>query len=194
MYENWLLAAGFQSLMRGVRETLEVAAVHLELLLRPPHIPWSATLKDIVDSIREQIAKLPFPDLLTKVNMSLATPIQFKNEFLSTQKVRNCLEHRMGVVRKHDLDPGGSVLTLSFPHIKVFYMRDNKEVELEPDVPVQGNGEPEVQILVRVEAFSRTYALGERVTFTGIEFGKIALACSLFGSELADKLPAVGQI
>src|SRR5580704_6427591 len=31
MYENWLLAAGFQSLVRGVHESLELAAVVSQL-------------------------------------------------------------------------------------------------------------------------------------------------------------------
>lgn len=109
MYENWLLAKGFQELARGVRESLEEAAVYLDLISNPPkRVSTSSTLDDLFESRRKRVSRLAFPKLLATVNAGLTSPVSFALEFLSIQKVRNCLEHRGGVERKEDLDGNGT--------------------------------------------------------------------------------------
>jgi hypothetical protein len=76
--------------------------------------------------------------------------------------------------------------------MKFFYMRGNEEIELARNVRVDdGNAEPEVQILGRFDTRSKTYRLGERVTFAASEFIEIATACSVFANDMALKLPIV---
>ena len=112
LYENCLLAAGFQNLARGIRESLEEAAVYLHFLKSPPErVSTSTTVEDLRDMARKPVAKFPFPKLLQVVNEELTSPLQFEPEFLTIQKVRNCLEHRGGIVKKQDLDVGASTLT-----------------------------------------------------------------------------------
>jgi len=191
MYENWLLAKGFQDLARGVRESLEEAALYLAIISNPPRrISTSSRPEDLIDNMRKPASGLPFKRLLDRVNAGLTSPVEFEREFLSIQKVRNCLEHRSGVVRKQDLDDDGAVLTLSFPRMKFFYMRGTEEIELVRDARVDDrSGQSEVQVLGRFDSRSKTYQLGERVTFTAGEFGEIAMACSFFGQQLASRLP-----
>jgi hypothetical protein len=81
---------------------------------------------------------------------------------------------------------------LSFPRLKVFYRRGSEEIELARDERVDDGGHgPEVQILGRIVTRSRTYRLGERVTFTANEFSETAMACSFFGEQLARGLPVI---
>ena len=63
------------------------------------------------------------------MNAGLTSPLEFVQEFLSIQTVRNSLEHRNGIVGKQDLDDGGSTLTLTFPRWKFFYMRGEEEID-----------------------------------------------------------------
>jgi hypothetical protein len=155
-------------------------------------VPTSISLEDLLDTIRKPAASLPFPKLLAHVNAGLISPLEFEHEFLSIQRVRNCLEHRGGIVRKQDLDDQGTALTLNFPRLKVFYMRGNEEIELARDERVDdGSHGPEVQILGRIVTRSRTYRLGERVMFTANEFSEIAMACSFFATQLASRLPVI---
>ena len=192
MYENWFLAKGFQDLARGIRESLEEAALYLALISSPRKIATSATLEEALDTIRKPFSRLHFPKLLERVNSRLTAPLEFEREFLSIQKVRNCLEHRAGIVRKQDLDEDGTALTLIFPRMKIFYMRGDEEIEIARDERVDArDGQPEVQILGRLVTRSKTYQLRERVTFTVGEFSEIAMACAFFARELADKLPVV---
>ena len=54
MYQNWLLAKGFQDLARGIRASLEEAALYLTLLSKPPRrIPTSTTLEELLDAMRK---------------------------------------------------------------------------------------------------------------------------------------------
>lgn len=190
MYQNWLLAKGFQDLSRGIRETLEEAFVFSTLVGNRPRGGTLEEIKAAIDAIRKRAAVLKFPQLFAKVNQGLSSPIEFEREFLSMQKVRNCLEHRNGIVGRQDIDDGGDRLTLSFPRWKFFYMRDAQEIEIAPDERVNAHDEqPYVDILVRITTRSKTYGVGERITFAPSEFSEIAMACSFFGNELASKLP-----
>jgi hypothetical protein len=100
------------------------------------------------------------------------------------------LEHREGVVKQRDLDDARNILILSFPILKIFYMRGEEEIELEHDHRVDdGRGQPDVEILGRLVTRSKTYRLGDRVTFSETEFSEIAMACSFFGQQLAARLP-----
>lgn len=70
MYENWLFAKGFQDLARGVRESLEEAALYLALISGPTRsVPTSISLEDLFDTIRKPAASWPFPKLLAHVNV-----------------------------------------------------------------------------------------------------------------------------
>ena len=192
-YQNWLLAKGFQDLARGVRESLEEAALYLALITKPPkQVSTSSSLGDVLETMRKPATRLSFPILLDRVNARLTSPLEFVQEFLSIQTVRNSLEHRNGIVGKQDLDDGGSTLTLTFPRWKFFYMRGEEEIEIAPGEPVDAqNEQPLVNILGRLTTRSKSYALGERITFTPEEFSEIAMACGRFGFELAHKLPTL---
>jgi hypothetical protein len=101
--------------------------------------------------MRKPATRLSFPKLLDRVNAGLTSPLEFVQEFLSIQTVRNSLEHRNGIVGKQDLDDGGSTLTLTFPRWKFFYMRGEEEIEIAPGEPVDAqNGQPLVDILGRL--------------------------------------------
>jgi hypothetical protein len=190
MYESWLLTRGFQDLARGIRQSLEEAFLYLAIIANPPR---SGTLEDIeaeIDAIRARASKPNFPDLLAKINAGLVSPMEFDREVLSIQRVRNCLEHRDGKVGAQDLDPGERTLTLNFPRFKFFYMRKGEEIELAPDEPVDAqDGQPHVDILARRITSSKVYELGQRIGFTAGEFSEVAVACSLFATDLAGKLP-----
>jgi len=192
LYQNWLLSRGFQDLARGVRATLEEAASYLTLLAKHGQAATINQLQSAINQTRKRAAKLPFPELLATVNSRLKEPISFEGEFRSIQKVRNCLEHRRGIVGAQDIDKGGSELRLSFPRLKVFYHRADKEIEVVIGERVNAqDGEPEVQLLGRLETRTRTYKMGERITFAASDFYDIAAACHFFAKDVASKLGGI---
>src|SRR5947209_6054074 len=132
MYENWLLTRGFQDLARGIRESLEEAALFLSLVVKSNTVSTIQQLESEIVRSRKRASKLQFPELMVEINARLATLLAFGAEFLSIQKVRNCLEHRGGVVGVQDADADG-ILRLSFPRFKIFYNRKGEEIEDKPD-------------------------------------------------------------
>lgn len=195
-FRNWILAKGFQDLARGVRETLEEALFFLTMFGRPSGVMTTiAQIEADIAKIRASVAKLTFPALMEQVNKGLSEPMAFELEFRSLQNVRNCLEHRGGRVAAKDVDPATGVLTLSFPRLKAFYLRGEEEVELMPGevidthAPDNPFGKEEVSINLRRVTRSRDYALDEPVVIDANDFFEIAMACHLFASDVATKLP-----
>jgi|GEM_PF-2155929 hypothetical protein len=200
-YQNWILSKGFQDLARGVRETLEEAVFYLAIVKRQPGMTTWAAIEAEMAEVRANAAKPQFPKLLEEVNAGLTEPMAFDAEFLSLQKVRNCLEHRGGVVGARDVDAATGTMTLSFPRLRMFYRRGDEEIELAPGEVIDthspanpfGKGE-DVPLYMNRVTRSREYALGEPVVIAASDFCEIAMACQLFASDVAAKLPTLPAI
>jgi hypothetical protein len=193
-FRNWVLAKGFQDLARGVRETLEEALFFLETLKIPSGPTTIEAIEATMADIRSRAAKLQFPQLMESVNDGLNDRLSFTEEFISLQKVRNCLEHRGGIVAARDIDANVGTLILSFPRIRLFYRRGEEEIEIaagEPidthDVDDDGGVALYIQRITRV----REYRLGEAVVIDEADFAEIAMACHTFAGEVAAKLPSL---
>jgi hypothetical protein len=197
-YQNWVLSKGFQDLARGVRETLEEAVFYLAMVKMEPRMTTWGQVEADMAAIRTGAARLQFPQLLSEVNAGLTEPMAFDEEFASLQKARNCLEHRGGRVAKRDLDPATNTLTLTFPRLRMFYKRGDEEIELAPGEVIDTHApdnpfgkDEEVPIYMNLITRSREYALGEPVVITASDFFEIAMACQLFASDVAAKLPTL---
>ena len=185
LYENWILAKAFHDLMRGVRASLEEAFLFVELLaIGRMKATSNSTLDDLMAPFRNDAAKMNFPPLLAHVNSRLEKPLEFVDAYQSMQDVRNCLEHRAGIVGKKDIGEDG-VMRLCFPRAKMFFVRDGEEVELQSGTVV----EAETQILMRLDLRVREFGVGERLTITTADFDEIAFVCFHFGNQLAERLP-----
>jgi hypothetical protein len=192
LYENWLLSKGFHELARGVHETLERAMLYIEVLkYRPGQTTWGE-FQAHVAALQKRAGRLPFPTLLAEVNAGLKAPMAFEDEFRSLQKVRNCLEHRAGTVGTIDVDET-QYLRLMLPRLKMFYLNaSGDEIELAVGAIIDTHQHTDmVEILMRREVRTKSYALGEKISFKAPEFNEIAFACYMFASDLASKLPAL---
>lgn len=200
-YQNWILSKGFQDLARGVRETLEEAIFYLAMVKREPGLTtWSAIEAEMAE-IRSIAGGFAFPKLLEEVNAGLTEQMAFDAEFLSLQKARNCLEHRGGRVGARDVDASTGTMTLSFPRLRMFYRRGDEEIEIAPGEAIDTHspdnpfGKDEgVPISMNRVTRSREYALGEPVVIGASDFYEIAMACHLFASDVAAKLPTLPPI
>ncbi|MGO4307983.1 hypothetical protein [Cupriavidus sp. RAF12] len=189
LYTNWILSQAFSEVVRGIRDSLEEAYFFLQLAKIHDGPIKSDAFNALMSESRKEAQRAKFPDLIASVNKELTAALAFTTEFQSLQKVRNCLEHRGGIVGTQDADADG-VLTLSLPRIRVFYIRGTEEVELVPGSTVDpGDDRDNVEIYSQRVTRTRSYRVGERVTFTADEFHEISFACTLFLGDLVAKLP-----
>ena len=195
-YADWIIAKGFQDLARGIRQTLEEALLYIQIARMESGLTTIAKVEADIAQARNRAGKLNFGQLLAAVNEGLNESMAFEAEFWGLQGVRNCLEHRHGVVGPKDIDPDTGRLSLEIPRLKVFYLRGGEEVEIavgevidthevdKPEDPNEG-----VPIFLRRVTRSREYDLGEPIIITPPEFYEIAMACHMFANDLASKLP-----
>jgi hypothetical protein len=143
LYTNWLLSNGFQELARGIRATLDEALLYTEIfhLIESGKRTWGE-FPEKVQEIRRRGTRAMFPDLMAAVNKGLSAPLHFEKEFLSLQKVRNCLEHRDGLVSDIDVDKETKTLKLSLPRFKMFYEKNDEEIELQVGTYIERMHQP----------------------------------------------------
>src|SRR5581483_6065941 len=190
-YSNWVLSKGFQDLARGIRGMLEEAYFYvftLDFLVKSgsTKTTWGA-LQQKIQEYRKQAEEANFPDLMKAVNGGLSSPLHFEKEFLSLQKVRNCLEHRDGVVGEKDADKDTKSLKLYLPQLKIYGEKDGTRTEI-------GKGsfvEKDTLIIIKNEIQEREFKLGERIAFKPEEFHDIGFGCWAFVQDLGSKLPEV---
>jgi hypothetical protein len=193
MHESWILAKAFQELLRAVRNALEMAHVFVALLGKAREVSSNATLDEFLAPFEKRAADLRFPDLLAAVNERLNPRLDFAESYASLQAVRNCLEHRGGIVSKFDTR-GRETFDFSVPRVKIFYKRQGSEVELVAGEQVEpGDDRAEVEIFTRLEARKRSVSIGERLTFTLPEFNEVAFACHFLGTQLGTRLLRPGD-
>ena len=186
-YSAWLLGKGFQELAKGVRETLEEAYLYVMIMREHPNLQIYGDLMQAIDTIKRKANKFKFPDLSKAIQDELGQELDFADEFRSMQRVRNCLEHRDGVVGQIDLDPDGQTLRLRLPRLKFFIEDDGRETEVVKNQHIEKGTEIGMRRDIRV----REYALGTRITFSPAEFQEIAYACWFFANDLGRKLPKI---
>ena len=187
-YLNWLFSKGFQEFSRGVRHALEEAYLFVEIIRdvqgRDGAMTWG-DMQPVIERSRQRASKMNFPDLMAGVNKGLSSPLHFEEEFLSLQKVRNCLEHRNGVVGNDDVSKETGRLTLTFPRFVVFVTKNGNDVEIGPGHTVEA-GE---LIGFKLASGIREFKLGARIGFSADDLAQIGWGCWAFADDLRRKLP-----
>jgi hypothetical protein len=184
-YTHWLLAKGFQDLARGIRQMLEEAYFYNGIVARAGQLRAWAELQAAQQELREAATNKKFPQLLEEVNKGLISPLQYEGELLSLQDVRNCLEHRDGIVQERDVDPATRVLHLRLPRLRLFHEDEGRQIELGRGSEV----EKDIAIMMDVVLAKHEFKLGERVTFNAAEFHDIGFGCCLIANDLVHRLP-----
>lgn len=183
---DWLLTKGVQEISRGLRATLEEAYLYVSTIaLSGIHIS-PQDFQAQIEKFRQTGNKLKFPQLLEEVDSRLSTHLKFSNEFLFFQKVRNCFEHRNGIVGSADVAADG-LLTLSLPRLGLFAKGIEGDIEIGPGFVA----EKDEGLFIKQTISSRSYRVGERLTLTPAEFVQIAQGCWLFLNDLESKLPMI---
>jgi hypothetical protein len=137
-YTHWLLSKGFQDLARGTKQMLEEAYFYNGMVARAERLRTLAELQHAEQELRAVASNMKFPQLLDEINKRLTSSLHYQRELLSLQEVRNCLEHRDGIVQERDVDPATGVLHLRWPRLRLFYEDEGRQIELGRGSQVEG--------------------------------------------------------
>lgn len=186
-FESWILARALHDVLRGCKESLEQADVYLGLLDQQP------ATQNAIDSLTARLKKKAqndrFEVVMKRINKRLDPTLEFPEAYLSLQQARNCLEHRAGIVGLEDTRRAVT-FKLTFPRIKLFYMKNGAEVEVMEGVGIEGaDDHSDVAIHLMLDIRHREYSIGDRLDISPSEFNEIAFAANLLGEHLANRLP-----
>ncbi len=192
-YQRRLVAMCFSDLARAIRETLETACAHMELLKTPPETLAGGSPDEVLErvvarmeAIRPSAQALNYPQLLKRVQDGLSAPLTWTPELHSFQTVRNCLEHRGGVVGERDVDQNGQ-LTLSLPTVELYHLdAEGNETAMHFDAPTQ----KETQVMLRTITRTQTFNLGQTVSIPPRDVKEVAFAVLMLAGDLVAKMPA----
>ena len=179
-YNRRLSAMCISDLSRGIRATMEAAASHIDFLAIDPNDLAGETIEDIQSAANVRLAKflaaaqaLSYPPLLEKVQAGLRAPLTWAPELVSFQKVRNCLEHRGGIVGERDLDDDG-VLTLQLPYLHLELVDPDGNVgPIEFGVVIAKASKVQIRVATRTQ----TFGIGDAVAGTPPKLVKLGSRC-----------------
>lgn len=105
----WLFKKAFEEFIIGLSESLIVAHKFSKLYCLS-NLTSIKSLKNKEEfdaqylKINRRPLKLPFPKLISEIEVDLNISIPLKSEILSINQVRNCLVHRNGLVTDEDIN------------------------------------------------------------------------------------------
>ena len=188
-YRMWMLTTAFGEFTKAVFAALREAYLLCEVATscRGTRKSLDEVRADI-ESIRTKAQKLALPTLVDGVSARLRAPLALREHVLSINKVRNCLEHRHGVVTKLDInDQANSALAVKWRRSKIFYEKDGREIEVTIGSIVEGPA----TVMHKFEDATKVFKLSERIRLTVDEFNEVMFTCYLLGQDIVSKLPAL---
>lgn len=183
VHAHWFLTHGIQDLTRGVFETLKNVHVVAQSLKMQGQVLSNEQVSEYMAKARLEAATLPFPALLNAVRQAMPATLTTLADLQTMQNVRNCLEHRSGVVGDTDVKNGP--LTLRWFHMKVRARVAGEMIETPPGwVAPEGGAEVWFDSVTSEKAWS----LGQRVSLTSTEFADLAMSCVHVANSLSQAL------
>jgi len=191
-FRSWLLTRAFGELIKAVGTALERAYEYCEVLslVGRESITTGARLTENLERIHRTAEKAGFSELQRLVADRLTGPLELGAHISTMNDVRNCLEHRHGIVGSRDTR-NGDHLVLRWRRLQLAYVGDDdqEEVEIHGGPQVLGRPGSSGQIIQRIVECQREYALGARIDVSLEEFNQSMFTCWLYGEDLAAKLP-----
>lgn len=145
----------------------------------------TAITKEEVERIplqeKDEFNRLPIPEKLARLSSHYGVSSELQSHFLSINRVRNCLVHRLGIVGRQDLDESQSL---------ILRLRTNRFVALSPDgkakvtIDKPGPIEPGWQPGWETADVERVFKLDDKIKLTHGEMYDTITTLAVFGNTL----------
>jgi hypothetical protein len=182
----WLLRTAFSEFIKAVSISLQQAYVYLELnKLGQKGLVRSDEMSATMEAARTKAQKFDIPTLVKSVSDRLTAPLALADIIVSINRVRNCLEHRLGVVQEADVKNTDGELTMKWQRVRPIYIKDGQKFEVKLNERIYG---PAVLDIEAIEC-SKTFKLGESIEVSVDEFNQVMFCCSLLAMDIRQKIP-----
>lgn len=187
---KWLLRKSLEDLVAGLNKSLVEAFSYVKFLELNSTNPFPGTKDDIIreiEKINDDAARADFPRLINQIEVGLKKTLKYKDEVISINKLRKCLVHGGGVVRKNDTGTNKSVLTLKYISQINFTEIDGERIILDYDKRASGITVSNFNMLFKSK--ERTFQIGEEISLEIDDFNEISFTCIQFVSSLLNEMP-----
>ena len=185
---NWLVAKGLNDLARAISQALQEAYMYLTLIKEPRFIGTDVEWDAKFFALQKTATDMHFIPLMNAVSAQLSAPLNFIDEFSSLQKIRNCNEHRGGIVGFRDTK-GEDTLLLKLPRVEIFVQQGEvKRLVTTPEVELDTT-QKDASVSTELGTKEISFKLEERIALDEVDYAGIVHASLLFADDLLAKLP-----
>lgn len=188
---NWIIAKGFEEFINGLTKSLKEAYRCLRIYELSKQSKIYLTKNDLdreIKKIDKKVEDLSFPTFIVEIEKLLNKKLFLRDEILSINKIRNCLEHRHGIVGEKDIKRSPSnELILKWYSIKTFTKIEDKQIELDYEYRKDGIFVENLQI--KPFTNERKFKINDKITLDINDFNGISYTCLAFVQELFNIMP-----
>lgn len=130
-----------------------------------------------IEMLCSKFSQKKFPEKLKIISNSLGLSDSL-DSLKQINRVRNCLEHRAGVVSKTDCDPSKNYMSIKFRYPKI----DSPDGEMTPTSNITGRHTTDINFVDEVKKFP----IGGNVSFTFAENTKLIFSLNIAFKTIID--------
>lgn len=182
--EEWFTLNVVRDAIDIIGDLLDESRFTLSLLRLTQHPNPTGVEFNQAKAERKVFHELGLPKKLDELSAKFGVTSDTAEHFLSVNRARNCLVHRLGIVSAKDV--GGAetlVVTWLAPKIEV----STTEGEVSP-ITKETIVPPGSRVSLQLGVVSRTFALGERIAFTYTELIQQQYSLMMFINSLVSSI------
>ena len=124
-----------------------------------------------IESLCKRFHKNNFPTKLQEITKELLLSDSL-DTLAQINRVRNCLEHRAGIVSKEDCDPSNNYMSVKFRYPRI----DSPDGEISPVSHIKGNQTAEINFTNEEKKFR----IGEKISFDFHDNAKLIFSLNIW--------------
>lgn len=185
-FKSWILKKGFEDIIVALTELLISFSNIIDLnnkVKANPNYKLEDFLKSLME-LNDQNSGSNFPKLIDKVNSSLMSPMKYKVEMETINRIRRCLVHRKGIVRPRDFNnKNNDAIELKWWYVQVYFINNGKRKLFNAPEIITKETKQEVQEVLRVKSFKEN----EEISISFQEFNELVFFCQTIGKDILNK-------
>ncbi len=169
----------YHQLVKIIHEYIETAYKIYSSLLQARQGDTILSFERYIDDLCKRFHKRNFPDKLAVITKDLGLKLSLET-LVQINRVRNCLEHRAGIVSQADCDPGKNYISINFRYLKIV----SPDGEMSPLSNIKGRQNTETNFTDEEKKFRK----GEKILFDFYDNTKLIFSINICFKVIIDSI------